>query len=89
MALSIEVKGDRLLIKPDAVPKQAGEIILPESIASQPTTGTILAIGDGPSCSLYSEGMRIAFPERVGVLARLDDEHVRFLDPTDVLMVLH
>lgn len=80
------VMGDRLAVRPDPKQEQIGSIVVAESVALVPTSGTIVQVG--PETSYYGEGMRVAFPERAGTLIRLGDEVLRVLDPSEVLCVL-
>lgn len=84
---SYEVCGERIVVLPDPLATEHNGLVLPETRAAQPVTGTITQVGLG--VGFFQSGMRVAYAERAGILTRIDDEAVRILDPSEILGILH
>ena len=82
-----QVTGNRVVVVPDPKEKEVAGLLLPESVAAQPVTGTIKQVG--PLVDFYRPGMRIVFPERAGILTAIGEERIRILDPeSEILAIL-
>lgn len=84
-----KVCGPRIVVKPDPLEDEYNGLVLPETRAAQPVTGTIEQVGLGVEPpGFYYRGMRVAWQERSGILTRINDSAVRILDPSEILILL-
>lgn len=83
--MPFQVTGGRIVVTPDALPKEVNGIYLPEANAAQPSTGIVFQ----SDSEFYQPGMHLAFLERAGTLVKIDGEAYRILDETEVLGILH
>jgi chaperonin GroES len=98
MSKKLEVKGYRVLVKPDEIEKktEAGIILVQDERVekSKLQTGECVALGstcwrgesfDGPWCEV---GDQILFGQHSGRFIQIDDEQFLIMNDTDVLGVL-
>ena len=79
---------DRLVVRRDAKPEdvQEGLIYRPQTTISRPTTGTVLAVGDG--CTELKVGDRVKFELFSGYDISLGDEEFVVMRETEIIGVL-
>ena len=61
----IKPVSNRVLVRPDAVKKESGGIIIPDSATKKPLTGEVLAIGNTVS-EVITVGCRVMYSEHSG-----------------------
>ena len=79
---------DRVVVKRDAKPEEVKEglIYRPGTTIARPTTGTVLAVGDG--CTELKVGDRIQFEHFAGYTVEVDGEELDILRETEIVGVL-
>lgn len=85
-----------MIIKDEERKKTAGGIVIPDSIKERPSTGTVIAVGEGaidPHTGnlipmKVSVGDRVIFPKLAGQLVKINDEERTILKQTDILGII-
>ena len=85
-----------MIIKDEESKTTTGGIVIPDSIKEKPSTGTVIAVGEGATDPhtgnlipmKVSVGDRVIFPKFAGQLIKLNDEERTILKQTDILGII-
>lgn len=73
---------DKVLIRPDPMPKEIKGIIIPDNVNEQPQSGTVLSVGD--KCVETRVGERVMFGKFAGMLITPKDEELLTIREADI-----
>lgn len=87
---------DYIIIEKDEEKKTtAGGLVIPDSLKEKPSTGTVIAVGEGAINEqgalipmFVSVGDRVIFPKLVGKSIKINDEEKTILKQTDILGII-
>ena len=88
---------DYILIEKDEEKKTTnGGLVIPDTMKEKPSTGTVIATGEGAICEqtgaitpmFVSVGDRVIFPKLAGKTIKLDGEEKTILKQTEILGII-
>ena len=95
--MTIKPLFDYILIEKDEEKKTTtGGLVIPDTMKEKPSTGTVIAVGEGAICEqtglltpMYvAVGDRVIFPKLVGKTIKVDGEEKTILKQTDLLGII-
>jgi chaperonin GroES len=73
---------DKVLIRPDPMPKEIKGIIIPDNVNEQPQAGTVLAVG--PYCLETVVGEKVLFGKSAGMFITPQEEELLIIREADL-----
>lgn len=85
-----------MILKDEERKTTMGGIVIPDTIKEKPSTGTVIAVGDGaihPQTGVVTEmrikvGDRVLFPKLVGQTIKIDGVEKTLLKQTEILGII-
>jgi chaperonin GroES len=73
---------NKVLIRPDPMPKEIKGIIIPDNVNEQPQAGTVIDVG--PDCVETAVGEKVLFGKFAGMEITLDEEELLIMRELDI-----
>lgn len=74
---------DKVLLRPDPMPKEIKGILIPDNIHEQPQVGTVIAAG--PRCEETAAGDRVLFGKFAGMVVTPEKEELLVIREADLI----